>query len=69
MCRRHDAYVAVVGEAVEESRGHLGVAEHAGPFAKGEVRRHDHRRLLVKTAYEVEQQLSAGLSERQVGQK
>ena len=25
--------VAVMGQAVEQSRGHLGVSEHPGPFA------------------------------------
>jgi len=60
--------VAVVGQAVEESRGHLGVAEHAGPFAEGQVCRHDHGRLLVETADKVEQQLSAGLGERQIAE-
>lgn len=29
--------VAVVRQAVEQGRGHLGVAEHARPFAKGQV--------------------------------
>jgi hypothetical protein len=27
--------VAVVGEAIDQSRRHLGVAEHPGPFAAG----------------------------------
>ena len=29
--------VAVMGEAVEERGGHLWIAEHAWPFAEGEV--------------------------------
>jgi hypothetical protein len=29
--------VAMVGQAVEQRSSHLGVAEHAGPFAEGEV--------------------------------
>ena len=29
--------VAVVGQSVEQRGGHLGVAEHAGPFAEGEM--------------------------------
>ena len=29
--------VAVVGQAIEQRGRHLGVAEHAGPFAEGEV--------------------------------
>ena len=56
------------GQAVEESRGHLGVTEHTGPFAERQVRRHDHRGLLVETADQVEQQLAAGLGNRQVAE-
>ena len=33
--------VAVVGQAVEQRGRHLGVAEHAGPLAEGEVRGDD----------------------------
>ena len=29
--------VAVMGQPVEKCRGHLGVAEHAGPFAEREI--------------------------------
>jgi hypothetical protein len=29
--------VAVVGETIEECGGHLWVAEHARPFAEGEI--------------------------------
>ena len=46
--------VAVVGEAIEQSRRHLGVAEHPGPFAKAEVRRDDHAGALVKLAKQME---------------
>ncbi|KAF0206666.1 MAG: hypothetical protein FD172_3903 [Methylocystaceae bacterium] len=31
-----------MGEAVEESGRHLGVAEDAGPFAEGEIGCDDH---------------------------
>ena len=34
--------VAVVGEPVEQGRGHLGVAEDGGPFAEGQVGGDDH---------------------------
>jgi hypothetical protein len=27
----------MMGQSVEQSRGHLGVAEDAGPFAEGEI--------------------------------
>ena len=29
--------VAVVGDPVEHGRGHLGIAEHLGPFAEAEI--------------------------------
>jgi hypothetical protein len=29
--------VAMVGQAVEKRGGHLGVAEHAGPFTEGKI--------------------------------
>ena len=40
--------VAVVGNAVEQRGGHLGVAEDGRPLAKGEVRRDDDRGALVE---------------------
>ena len=46
--------VAVVGEAIEERGGHLGVAEHARPFAEGEVGGDDDGGLLVEAADQVE---------------
>ena len=58
--------VAVVGEPVEERGGHLGVAEDARPLPEGEVGGDDHRGALVEAADQVEQQLAAGLGERQV---
>ena len=42
--------IAVVGQAIEQRSGHLGVAEHAGPFAEGEVRGDDDRGSLVEPA-------------------
>ena len=60
--------VAVVCEAVEERRCHLGVAEDARPFAEGEVGGDDDGRALVKTADEVEQQLATGLGEGEIAQ-
>jgi hypothetical protein len=46
--------VAVVGQAIEQCGGHLGIAEHAGPFTEGEVRGDDDRGPLVEPADEVE---------------
>jgi hypothetical protein len=56
----------VVGEPVEQGGGHLGVAEDGRPLAEGEVGGDDHRGLLVQLADQVEQQLAAGLGERQI---
>ena len=58
--------VAMVGQAVEKRGGHLGVAEHAGPFTEGEIGGDDDGRALVEPADEMEQKLATGLSERQV---
>ena len=62
----HD--VAMVSQAVEERGGHLGVAEHAGPFTEGKIGGDDDGRALVEPADEMEQQLFAGLGERQVAE-
>ena len=55
-----------MSQAVEQRGGHLGVAEHAGPLAEGKVRGDDDRGALVEPADEVEQELSARLSEGQI---
>ena len=60
--------VAVMGQAVEQRGRHLGVAEHAGPFAEGEIGGDDDGGALVEPADEVEQKLAAGLSERQIAE-
>ena len=51
--------VAVVGEAVEECRCHLGIAEDASPFAEAEVGGDDDAGLLVELAEHMEQQRPA----------
>ena len=56
--------VAVVGETIEECGGHLWVAEHARPFAEGEIGRDDDRSSFIETDDEMGQQLSAGLPRR-----
>ena len=53
--------IAVVREAVEQRRRHLGVAEHARPFAEGEIGGDDERGALMEPADEVEEQLAAGV--------
>ena len=40
--------LAVMGEPVEECRGHLGVAEDARPFAEGEIGGDDDRKLALQ---------------------
>ena len=60
--------VAMVGQAVEQRGGHLGVAKHAGPFAERKVGGDDDGRALIEPADQMEQQLAAGLGERQVAE-
>jgi hypothetical protein len=60
--------IAVMSEAIEQRRGHLGVAEYARPFTEGEIGGDDDRGALIETADEVEQELAAGLGERQIAE-
>jgi hypothetical protein len=46
--------VAVVGQAIKQRGGHLGVAEYARPFAESEIGGDDDRGALVEPADEVE---------------
>ncbi len=59
--------VAVMGEAVEQRGGHFRIAEHARPFAEGEIGGDDDRSSLVEPADEI-QQLPAGLSEGEIAE-
>jgi len=56
--------VAMVGQAVEQRGGHLGVAKHARPFAERKIGGDDNGSTLIEPADEMEQELAAGLSER-----
>ena len=58
----------MVGQAVEQRGGHLGVAEDGGPFAESAVGGDDGRGALVEPAHQVEQQLAAGPGEGQVAE-
>jgi len=60
--------IAVVRQAIEERGRHFGVCEDTGPFSKGQVGGDDDRGALVKPADEVEQELAAGLCERQIAE-
>lgn len=58
--------VAMVGDAIEERGGHLGVVGNARPFAEGEIGRDDHRGLFVELADQVEEHLAAGTGEGEI---
>ena len=45
----------MMGDAIEERGCHLGIAEHGGPLAEGQVGGDDDRGLLVELAEQVEQ--------------
>jgi hypothetical protein len=60
--------VAVVCQAIEHGGGHLGVAEHLGPIGEGEIGGDQQRGVFVELADQVEQQLAAGLAEREIAQ-
>jgi hypothetical protein len=60
--------LAVMCQAVEQGRSHLGIAEHARPFTEVEVGGDDDRGALVEAADNVEQELPACLSKGQVAQ-
>ena len=53
-------------ETVEQRRRHLGIAEHARPFAKGEIGGDNDRGALVEPADEAEQEGAASLGEGQM---
>ena len=60
--------VAVVCESIEHGGCHLGVAEYLRPIGEGQIGRDQQRCILIKFADQVEQQLSAGLTERQIAE-
>src|SRR5262245_11194559 len=60
--------VAVVGQPVEQRRGHFGVGEDARPFGEGEIGRQNDRGALVEPADQMKQHLPAAHRERQVAQ-
>ena len=43
-----------MGEPIEQSGGHLGIAEHGGPFAEAEISGDDHTGALVEFTEKVE---------------
>ena len=58
----------MVGETVEECRRHLGIAEHAGPFAEAQVDGDDDTGLLVEPGEQMEQERPARGTEGQVAE-
>ena len=57
-----------MGEAIEQGRRHLEIAENVAPFAEAQIGGDDDAGALVKAAEEMEQQSTAGCAERQVSQ-
>jgi hypothetical protein len=60
--------IAVVGDSIQQGRGHFGVAKNRHPFGKGQIRGDDQRGLLVKLTDQVKQQRATGGRERQIAQ-
>jgi hypothetical protein len=58
----------VVGQPVEQRAGQTFRPEYTGPFLKRQVRGNDRRAALMALAEDLEQQLRAGLRERDVAQ-
>jgi len=58
--------MAVMGESIQERRGHLGVAEHAGPFREAQVRGNDHADVFIQFGQQVKQQCTTRLGKRQI---
>jgi hypothetical protein len=51
--------MATMGQAVEQSRGHLGITEDSRPFAEAEVGSDDDAGALIKLAQQMEEQRTA----------
>ena len=62
----HD--IAVVRQAVEHGGRHFGVAEHLRPVGRRRDGRYQQRRVLLEFADQMEQQLTAGLAEREIAE-
>src|SRR6266851_382553 len=58
--------VAMVSQSIEHGSGHLGVAEDLRPIGEGEIGGDQQRGVLVELADQMEQQLAAGLAEREI---
>ena len=58
----------MMGEAIEHGGCHFGGAEHLWPIRECEIGGDQQRRVFVEFADQVEQQLAAGLAERQIAE-
>lgn len=58
----------MMGQPIEQSRGHLGIAEHARPFGEAEVRGDDDAGLLVELGEQMEQERAARWAEGQISE-
>ena len=58
----------MVGQSIEHGGGHLGVAEDLRPVGEGQGGGDQQRGVLVELADQMEQQLAAGLAERQIAE-
>ena len=58
----------MVRQPVEHGGRHFGVAEHLRPIGEGEIGDDQQRGVFVELADQVEQQLPAGLAEREVAE-
>ena len=56
----------MVGDAIQQCRGHFGIAENLHPFGERQIRGDDLRGLFIKLADQVEQQRAVGSAERQI---
>ena len=59
---------AVMGEPIEQRRGHLGVGEDLRPLGEGEVGRDDQRGAFIEPTDQMEEQLATRLGERQIAE-
>ena len=60
--------MAVVCKPIQQSGGHLGVAEHARPFSDAQVGGDHQPGVFVQLGQQVKQQRAASLAERQIAQ-
>ncbi|MPM19646.1 hypothetical protein SDC9_66072 [bioreactor metagenome] len=60
--------MAVVGQTVQQGRGHLGITKHVCPFAKAQIRGDHLTGALVKRREQMEEQRSTRRAEGQIAE-